>query len=264
MKLIRIAALFLSILGGLFLVIIITALTVRIDFSVPAPGRIEQRQMIKVRFPLAGTVSYIATNQFVKAGDTVIALDSEPEKKRLEHAVKAKTLIEAEIRKEDTPYGSPQRLYTLRRDYEQTMQDIISLSGTITQKTYAAPFAGKVIGTYVKLHDSVDTGSVVMLYADSAQFMFKSKITQRARPDVSIGGRASVKLDNFSYQTYGIIPAVVEEISSVIESNGEMTYAVNLGIVSNTVPIVEGYTGMADIVIYHGTAAGYLLHNVKK
>ncbi|MEK6795782.1 MAG: HlyD family efflux transporter periplasmic adaptor subunit [Spirochaetota bacterium] len=264
MKLIRIATVFLSVLGGLMLVLLIAALTVRIDFSTAASGRMEQRQMIKVRFPVAGTVSFIATNRVMNAGDTVIALDSEHEKKRLEHSIRAKALIESEIRKEATPYGTPQRLYTLRRDFESTMQDILALEGTITQKTFTAPFAGKVIGTYVRPFDSVEANSVVMLFADNARYIFRARITQSSRPDIAIGSRAFIRLDNFSYQTHGKIPALVEDISSVIDTNGEISYTVNLTIVSNSLPVVEGYTGTADIVIYHGTAAGYLFHSAIK
>ncbi|OGV47551.1 MAG: hypothetical protein A2017_11290 [Lentisphaerae bacterium GWF2_44_16] len=146
----------------------------------------------------------------------------------------------------------------IRKNLFQLDSEKASLKEKIRNKTIIAPFDGKVLFISKKKGEFVKAGELFMEIAASPEMCFTGTVDQAIRPELLIGQKAEIWLDNYSYPKYDSIGGILSGIQTIL-SEKETFYVLKISLDKTPYPIEPGYSGKARVIVFHGTVFRYIL-----
>lgn len=133
-----------------------------------------------------------------------------------------------------------------------------SLDEKLKNKTIVAPFDGKLLYVSKRKGEFIKAGEIFMEIGSLPEMCFAGTADQSLRFDLQPGQTAEINLDNYSYPKYDFIAGTLSSIQTVLSEQATL-YSLKINLDKNTYQIEPGYSGMARIVVFHGTVFRYLL-----
>jgi multidrug resistance efflux pump len=233
---------------------------VELDFTTTIPGRVMPRRVLRVALPHAGTVTRLAAAGPVAEGEVVLALDATAEKERLAFLRRRLARLAEEIEKEKPPLGAYRRRYSLTEEKATLTQEVKALERTVREKTFTAPFSGRVLRTLGQTGAHAPAGKVLLVLADTGAWRFAGAATPQQRVDLRLGQPARIRLESYPYPRYDELPAELTAIETVLEAPETTSYQLTFRFrKAPPVALEPGLTGTCLVVTFHGTTLEYLL-----
>lgn len=191
--------------------------------TIRAVGSLQPNEAVAISSEIAGRISRLpfAEGQTVKAGDTLVELDSVILRAELDRARSALTLADANRTRAMTL--AEQGTGTLRaRDeslaaYRAAQAELALAEARLAKATIAAPFSGRVGIRAVSVGAYVNPGDRFVYLADIDTIKVDFRVPALALPNVRVGQTIQVTVDALPGRT---INGEVYVVDPIVDANG--------------------------------------------
>ena len=147
----------------------------------------------------------------------------------------------------------------LQRGMAELKAETERVSAAIREKRFTAPFDGKILSAAGRAGEIVAAGQCALVFADESKLVFCGSAGEKALTDLKPGLKARIRLNHYPSLSFGTVPATLRKMEVRLVPGEPVGCAVTLELGKPLFRITTGLTGFADVIIFRGTLAQYLM-----